>query len=106
MPYISHGYWIGPGEPTQPAPPRARCGGPGLCRVCGSEALAIDPNLCVRVLDPPSGPQRRRYATRDELVDLLADAVSDVASPRSVVDHLAALGVDVDALVKITVREA
>jgi hypothetical protein len=53
----------------------------------------------------PRGAQRRRYATRDELIDLLADAVSDVASPRSVVDHLAEMGVDVNALVKITVQE-
>lgn len=111
MPYISHGHWVGPGEPTQPAPPRARCGGPGLCRVCGSEAFAIDPNLCVRVLD---APQRRRYATRDELIGLLATHIRRVA-PRvvhpigvteAVLDALTAQGVDVDALVKITVEEA
>lgn len=39
MPYTSHGHWFGPGEPTLPAPDaRARCGGPGMCRVCSKEA--------------------------------------------------------------------
>jgi hypothetical protein len=113
MPYISHGYWVGPGEPTEPAPPRARCGGPGLCPVCGPEAFAIDQSLCVRLPAPPSGPQRRRYATRDELADLLADttplrrlagSVSRYGI-RALLAGLATLGVDVDALVEITVAE-
>lgn len=110
MPYISHGYWVGPGEPTEPAPPRARCGGPGLCSVCGPEAFAIDSSLCVRL---PSGPQRRRYATRDELADLLADTTPLLRLAnsvgrygiRAVLAGLAALGVDVDALVEITIAE-
>jgi hypothetical protein len=59
------------------------------------------------------GAQRRRYATRDELADILArstpllrlaNSVSGVGI-RAVLDALTEQGVDVEALVKITVRE-
>lgn len=51
-------------------------------------------------------PQRRRYATRDELVALIlgqAPGLDDAAGV--VVDELAKLGVEVDQLVKIEVAE-
>lgn len=104
MPYISHGHWVGPGEPTQPEPPRARCGGPGLCPVCAREAAMINTS---------TGPQRHRYATGDELVGLLARHIRR-AAPRitepirateAVLDALRHHGVDVDALVEITAAE-
>ena len=39
MPYTRHGYWFGPGEPTEPGPRLvAKCGGPGMCGVCSREA--------------------------------------------------------------------
>ena len=55
-------------------------------------------------------PQRRRYATRDELVALLAEQPEVVSNTTAeavdaVVDALAGLGIKVDALVKITVDE-
>lgn len=50
--------------------------------------------------------KRHRYATRDELVSLLADRVGAVTTPDAVVARLADLGVPVDALVKITVDES
>jgi hypothetical protein len=57
--------------------------------------------------------QRQRYATRDELVELLARHVRRVAprvvqpigATEAVLDALTAQGVDVAALVKITVQE-
>lgn len=67
MPYISHGYWIGPGEPTKPAPPRAKCGGPGLCPVCGPEAFAIDQSLCVRLPDPDRPCPHEHFAATVEV---------------------------------------
>jgi hypothetical protein len=81
---------------------------------------------CPHYLDRSSCPgpcpraQRQRYATRDELRDLLAadmvkppviviDGVHPLPAARAhagrVLDALAAQGVDVDALVKITVEE-
>jgi hypothetical protein len=78
--------------------------------------LAIDPNLCVRVLDPPSGPQRRRYLSGAEMADMLGrqlhEAVPDLGrlarygAARLVIDELGALGVDVSGLVKAEVDEA
>lgn len=104
MPYISHGYWVGQGEPTQPQPPRARCGGPGLCSACSHEAGAIGTQ---------GGPRRRRYATHDELVQLLARYVrriaprvaEPIAATEAVLAGLRNHGVDVDALVETTVAE-
>lgn len=49
--------------------------------------------------------QRRRYASRAEVLDILIREVGDVTSPSSVLDVLAEHGVDLDALVKITVDE-
>lgn len=57
--------------------------------------------------------QRQRYATRLELIGLLATHVRRVAprvvqpigATEAVLDALTAQGVDVDALVKITVEE-
>lgn len=62
-------------------------------------------------------PQRRRYATRDELAELLVpflDALEErhpdfdyknVDVARTVLDALGEMGAPVDQLVKITVRE-
>jgi crotonobetainyl-CoA:carnitine CoA-transferase CaiB-like acyl-CoA transferase len=50
--------------------------------------------------------QRHRFATRDELVSLLADRLGAVTTPDAVVDLLAEMGAPVDALVKITVDES
>lgn len=49
--------------------------------------------------------QRRRYATRDELVQMLVDRGADQAAITTLLDMLAEFGVDPDALVKITVGE-
>ena len=46
MSYTSHGYWVGPGEPTEPRPQLiARCGGPGMCAQCAREALQADEGI-------------------------------------------------------------
>lgn len=53
-------------------------------------------------------PDRRRYATRDELAESVVDVLHgqlSQASVRSVLDALAFLGADPDALVKVTVGE-
>lgn len=50
-------------------------------------------------------PKRQRYATREELAELLASRLSGQPAPAELVEALAALGVNVDALVKITVDE-
>lgn len=53
-------------------------------------------------------PQRRRYATRDELAERVVDVLQGQlthASVRSVLNALAFLGANSDALVKITVDE-
>lgn len=41
-----HGWWVGPEgeEPEQGRPPRARCGGPKLCVLCGSTATTFAPD--------------------------------------------------------------
>ncbi len=51
--------------------------------------------------------KRRRYATRDELVELLAARAKDIdrAAVSAVIQELADLGAPVDALVKITTDE-
>lgn len=49
--------------------------------------------------------KRRRYATRDELTELLIEQGADRPAVERVLDGLTALGVDVAALVKITVDE-
>lgn len=49
--------------------------------------------------------QRRRYATRAELLDILYAEVGSVTGPGSVLDVLAAHGVNLDELVKVTVEE-
>lgn len=51
--------------------------------------------------------KRRRYATRNELVELLAESERNIdqATARAVIDGLAELGAPVDALVKITTDE-
>lgn len=48
---------------------------------------------------------RRRLATRDELVGLLAEDDLDPAAVRVIVERLAQLGAPVDALVRIEVAE-
>jgi hypothetical protein len=57
-------------------------------------------------------PQRRRYATRDEVATLLTEHINtatgdtiDEGAVGAVLDALAACGVDPDALVKILVDE-
>jgi hypothetical protein len=50
-------------------------------------------------------PQRRRYATRDELVQMLVDRSADRESVERLLDMIAEFGVDLGALVKITVDE-
>lgn len=50
-------------------------------------------------------PQRRRYATREELGDLLAQHLDGQPTREEIVEALAVLGVNVDALVKVTVDE-
>lgn len=42
MAWSTHGYWLGTDPPTKPEPPRARCGGPGICSVCSKEAAVYD----------------------------------------------------------------
>lgn len=48
---------------------------------------------------------RRRHATRDELVGLLAEDDLDPTAVRVVVERLAQLGAPVDTLVRIEVTE-
>lgn len=52
-------------------------------------------------------PKRRRYATRPELMELLAGRVPDAepACLERVLDGLSELGVAVDGLVKVSVDE-
>jgi hypothetical protein len=49
-------------------------------------------------------PKRRRYATREELTQLLAGRTADVDWAKAL-DALAAVGVDITRLVKVTVDE-
>jgi hypothetical protein len=49
--------------------------------------------------------QRRRYATRVELAEMLASVLSGQPAPDEVIEALAQLGAPVDTLVKITVDE-
>ena len=65
------------------------------------------------MIEQPSGPQRRRYATHDELVDLLARQVrrfapritEPIRATEAVLEALRQHGVDVAALVEITAPE-
>lgn len=41
MAYTNHGHWVGPGEPSIPRPPMARCGGLFVCTQCRHEATEI-----------------------------------------------------------------
>lgn len=77
MPYTSHGHWVGETEPSAAdVQPRlvARCGGPGLCPECAREAIAAGHTGLTEVA-ASVGPltfKRYRYATGDELIELLA----------------------------------
>jgi hypothetical protein len=77
MPYTSHGHWVGPTEPcAADVQPRlvARCGGPAMCPECAREAIAAGHTGLAKVA-ASVGPQkfkRYRYATGDELIELLA----------------------------------
>jgi hypothetical protein len=50
-------------------------------------------------------PQRRRYATQDELAELITERLNPEPTGGDIVAALAELGVPVDALVKVTVDE-
>lgn len=50
-------------------------------------------------------PQRRRYATREELVQLLVDRGADRVAIETHFDVLTEFGVNLNALVKIEVDE-
>lgn len=50
-------------------------------------------------------PQRRRFATREELAALLAQRLSDQPTPDEIVEVLTALGAPMDALVVVITDE-
>lgn len=66
MPYTTHGYWYGPGEPTETSTRFvARCGGPGLCGQCAREAAAAP-----EPVTEPTTP-----ATRETLTERVAQVL-------------------------------
>lgn len=52
MTYTTHGYWYGPGTPKAPQRAKARCGGPGMCATCSTEAAAPGEPAELRDLPP------------------------------------------------------
>lgn len=115
MPYTQHGYWVGPTHPSAgdiPPPYKAKCGGPALCHKCAVEAQAAGHSM-----DRDWLANRRRYATREELAELLAPwlgslderfpdcTYQNVDVVRTVLDALGEMGAPVDSLLKITVQE-
>lgn len=88
MPYTTHGWWYGPGEPTQPGPPLiAKCGGTAICRACREQA-GLEP-LPVHAPTTPTEQRPARTSPAAELrkaaAKLRAELPAEIAmTPRIV----------------------